>query len=244
WINAEKFCRLLGGRLGEFTTEAQLDHVVSSFPLLSSWPAFAGGIKRDGKWVWNHSKKIIDHGKWRPSKPGQGGPHISILGKSFIAVKNMKLPILLCEWDEKEYDKRNEKLRSGQKMPLELTRFRYGTREFMLVRSGIHWNGAFRTCELLGGRLAVLDTPELQKFAIQKLEVFENLKILLGGYAKRNKWYWVNGKEIKFTPKEDRVVFLPSRNRNFLTVKNGVFYNSQWAEAFLCEWDRSSCSSH
>ena len=62
------------------------------------------------------------------------------------------------------------------------------------------------------------------------------MSIMLGGYAKREKWYWVSGGEIKFGLKADIDVAVPSVNRNFLTLREGEFHNSQFGRAFLCEW--------
>ena len=41
---------------------------------------------------------------------------------------------------------------------------------------------------------------------------------------------------------KDKKTPVESRNRNFLTLKNGKFYNSQFSKFMLCEWDRSSAS--
>ena len=113
----------------------------------------------------------------------------------------------------------------------------------MLIDSSMTWNTAVRFCELLGGRLACPDTPQLREEIIKKLEKFRDKKIFLGGYAKRNKWYFLNGKEITFKLQKDRTSPVPSLNRNFAVLHNGELYDRQYAQAFLCEWVEDSSAS-
>ena len=37
---------------------------------------------------------------------------------------------------------------------------------------------------------------------------------------------------------------IPTKNRNFITLKNGAFYNSQYSNLFLCEWRDNISSSN
>ena len=246
WEQADKFSRLLGGRLAEFETEDARDHVMNTLRLATSWPAFAGACPQGGKWIWQHSKKELTYGTWHSSavRKTKNAKGVALQGKYLIPAGDVKLPVFFCEWDEKDYEKRNDLLKKGGKMPFELTRFNYGTKEYILIGSSIYWDGANRACELLEGRLAVLDSPELRQLALRELAPFAERRILLGGYAKRNKWMWLNGKEADFPVQNDHVVNVPSRNRNFITFTKGGFYNSQWSQAFLLERERSSVSSH
>ena len=154
----------------------------------------------------------------------------------------MSLPQFLCQWNAADFPRRNDQLDKVKKLPNELTRFSHGDREFILIDSGIHWYGAKRVCELLGGRLAVLDSEELRQKAIGKLKHFKQ-NIYLGGYAKRANWFFLDGTEITFPLKEHPRVNYPGRNKNFLTLQGGIFYNSCYSQAFLFERRRSSVSS-
>ena len=129
-----------------------------------------------------------------------------------------------------------------KKLPHELTRFSHGDREFILIDSGIHWYGAKRVCELLGGRLAVLDSEELRLKAVEKLKNFKH-NIALGGYAKRTEWFFLDGTKITFPLKEHPRINYPGRNKNFISLQTGIFYNSCYTHAFLFERRRSSVSS-
>ncbi|MBQ7696003.1 MAG: SUMF1/EgtB/PvdO family nonheme iron enzyme [Lentisphaeria bacterium] len=230
--------RLLGGRLAEFEDLEHLDRVREAIPLAADgWGCFVGGRKIDGKWRWLSSGREITFGNWRRSRDDEGKEYLTLrFRRAWKPEKDFRAAIFLCEWDEKDFPRRNEQLESGKKLPGELTRFSVGDRRFMLIDSGMPWNAAYRFCELLGGRLACLETPGLRAAVVKKLEPFKNMSIMLGGYAKREKWYWVSGGEIEFGLKADITVAVPSVNRNFLTLRKGEFHNSQFGRAFLCEW--------
>lgn len=236
---AEELAALLGGKLAEFDNTEQFNKVCSDIPLFSeSWHCAVGGVKKRDKWVWQNSKKEISFGFGKKMNSGKTEEKYlyARLKKWEGKNENFKFPIFLCQWDKKVFPFRNKQLESGKKLPGELFRFTAGNRKYMLIDSSMLWNTAVRFCELLGGRLACLDTPEIRKEVIKKLEKYKYIKILSGGYAKRNKWYFLNGKEITFNLQKNRASSIPSLNRNFAVLYNGEFYDSQFSQAFLCEW--------
>ena len=85
---------------------------------------------------------------------------------------------------------------------------------------------------------------EKDSIVIEKVQKYKHLKILLGGYAKRDKWYWLSGKEIDFPLKKDSQMPIPSANCNYITLFCGEFYNSQYNQLLLCEWRINSQSSN
>ena len=243
--SARLLCQLLGGRLAELETPARLAHVRNALPLLKSWQCFIGGTERGGVWVWPHSGKKIDHGKWAAPVIRSAGTGLILKANGrwqTAAEKTPFLPLFLCEWAEKEYASRDALLKSGRKLPLELARFTRRGKTFVLLKTNMLLCAAVRFCELLGGRPAVLDTPELLKEAVEKLEKFRDRKIVLGGYAKREKWYWLNGREITTPLRSDPVKPIPTRNKNCVTLKNGELYDSHHGNLLLCEWPESSLS--
>ena len=150
----------------------------------------------------------------------------------------------MCEWDKKDYPDRNKKLYSNEPLPLVKHRFTAGDREFLLIDCYADWVGASRICELLGGRLAVTDTPELRQEVIRKLADFSNRRIMLGGFAKRNKYYFLNGKLIDFPLKKDDKMVIETANYNYLTLEKGEFVIAQCGSMFLCELPRRVSSSN
>lgn len=243
WEEAEQFARLLGGRLAEFENREEMELIHKKLPLLNQWPTHVGVKKINGQWLFVNSRRKVDFGSWRRFT-GEGTPAYAALMKNiWTPVSSMSLPLFLCEWQKKEYPRRNRHLDSKEKLPLELARFTHGSREFILIDSKIHWNGAFRVCELLGGRLAVLESEELRQKAFDALKKFSHLQIAVGAYAKREKWLFMDGSEIKFPVKSAIAVNIPGRNRNFLIMHKGEFYDAFRSQAFLFERRRSSDSS-
>jgi hypothetical protein len=216
------------------------DRITKGMPLTASgWPCFFGGKKVNGKWQWVSSGKTIDYGKWFNQRHVTGD-YLVLQGKRWKPVSDKSASaIFVCEWKESEYAKRNEHLRSGKKLPLEAARFTIGNKRYILFDTIMAWYPARRFCELLGGRLACPETPEMQKQIIEKLSAYKNQHILLGGYAKFHKWFWLSGKEITFPLEMNKDMSIPTLNRNFVTLYDGKFYNSQYSRSFLCEWDDS-----
>lgn len=245
WREAEQLAGMLGGRLAEIRDQKQFDLIRKKMPLaLGGWPCLLNGEKVNGKWIWRHSKREIDFGKWYPSRGDTTGKYLSVINRVWRPEKDLKCPLFLCEWDEKDFPRRTENIRSGKKQPLELTRFSLGNKNYMLINISVIGNTAVRLCELMGGRLACPDTPELKAAVIRHLKDYSHLKILLGGYAKFDQWFWLSGKEIREKIPPKPVTTLPSLNRNFIVLKGGRFWNSQLSEAFLLEWSNSSASSN
>lgn len=234
---AEQLCRLLGGKLAELDSPGLLKKVIEEMPLAaSSWGCLLGGEKIKDKWYWSSSKKEVFQGKWY-KKDRENEKYLALQSKKWSSVSSrFRTGIFLCQWDEKEFPDRNRQLRSNKKLPAELLRFSVGSRRFMLISSRMAWYTARRFCELLGGRLACLDTPEIQQAVIKKLEKFSSERILLGGYAKYENWFWLSGKEVITPLKMDKDMIIPTLNRNFVTLKNGELYNSQYSDLLLCEW--------
>ena len=240
WEKSEELCRLLGGRLAEISNQQELDFLARNIPLaVSGWECFIGGKKIDGKWKWIHSGREIDFGNWYQTPNTDADPYLILRGKRWKAVKDLASAIFLCEWDEKDFAHRNDQLFSGKKLPRELMRFTIGDKTYMLIDSSMLWNAACRYCELLGGRLACPETPEERAALIRKLEPYRDRKIRLGGYAKRDQWFWLSGKPCDLELKEDKTVSVPSRNRNFVMLKDGEFWNGHYGHLILCEWPNS-----
>lgn len=241
---SDELCRLLGGRLAELDHEDLLQKVFRELPLTASgWPCFVGGRKINGRWRWAGSGKEINTGKWSNSRFSKG-KNLLIRSRHWKAEDDYRSAIFLCEWNEKTFPERTRHLHSGKKLPGEVLRFTIGKHRFMLINSSMAWYTAQRFCELLGGRLACLDSPQKRQKVIEKLSDFHSRHILLGGYAKREHWYWLSGKKITFELKNNRDMPIPTVNRNFVTLKDGKFYNSQYSGLFLCEWSAKNPSSN
>ena len=238
WRKAYNTAKLLGGDIVEFEDKSHLDSLLEKLPLAASnWGCFIGAHKVNGQWIWIRRQQKIDFGIWCRGIPTTMEKHFVFLKhRHWHAVAANRHPIFICEWDETKFHSRNDQLKSGQRLPGEICRFTAGNRQFMLINCSTIWHSAKRICELLGGRIACLDTPELRKEVIKKLKNFSRHKIMLGGYAKRDKWYWLSGKTIGIDLVPDPDMQIPSANRNFVILKNGTFFNGQFGQLLLCEW--------
>jgi hypothetical protein len=114
---------------------------------------------------------------------------------------------------------------------------------YILFDCTLLWYTAQRICETLGGNLASLDTPELQEFVKKRVVKKTPNMVLLGGYAKREDFFWLSGKKVEITLKKDKDAPIPARNNNFIGFKNGEFYNCNYAQLFLAEFPVSSFSA-
>ncbi len=245
WEKSDTICCALGGRLAEFDDYQHFSDLKKQMPLLGAWTTFIGGVKRNDKWVWQSSGKPLDFGSWKnASMLENSGDRLALTGYRWEPVKEKPSAIFLCQWTSQEYQQIKNILPGGKKLPYELKRFSIGPRNFVLIDSSMHFFTAKRICELLGGNLAVLDTPEIREQVKAQLKEFTKHHILLGGYAKRYDWYWLNGSKIDFTPEAPPSPGIPTVNLNFLILHDGKFYNNQSSSSFLCEWRTSSDSSH
>ncbi len=243
WKKSQKICELLGGRLAEFEDAEQMEFVRKEIMLAGKWNTFIGGEKINGKWRWRHSGKEIDWGVWRQSRNSKKEEDkLAFCRENWIPVNEQRSGVLLCEWDEKEFGKRNEHLKKSAKLPFEATRFVHKEKMYILFDCTLVWYMAQRVCELLGGNLASPDTPETLEYVCKKLSEYDRRSILLGGYAKWNDWFWLSGKKVDFEPEKDKDHPIPTQNRNFISLRNGVFYNTQYGQLFLGEFPVSSFS--
>ena len=128
-------------------------------------------------------------------------------------------------------------------MPFEVTRFDYNDRRYMLFNLSCHWLVAKRICELLGGSLACLDNKETTEYVMKKLESYKIHRIILGGYRKRDEWFWLNGKKANTPQNEHTIRSIPVANLNCIALYNGNLFNCQTGSMFLCEWRLNSASS-
>jgi len=246
WLKAYQFCELLGGRLAVFQDQEHIKEIKEQMPLLGQWLTFIGGIRNgNNDWVWLNSTQPINFAEWnmKPLKNFEASKYMAFYDNKFVAVANHNGPLLLCEWDDCNYKNCNQNLLQCDPLPFELTRFDYQNKRYVLFNTSLSCYAAQRLCELLGGRLACPDEADSLQEIIKRVEPFSNRAILLGAYAKRDKWFWLSGKQLNITPKQEIDFQIPSRNRNYLTLKKETLYNSMFSDAILCEWSLSSTSS-
>ena len=236
--NALALAALLGGKPAEFENEAEVERVMKAFPLITSWESAIGGEFSGNKWLW-YSGKPVDFGKWNPHGSKDKDAVLALKKGKWSSVKrDYKMPVMICQWSEKEFTQMSGKYPGNKKLPLELTRFDIGNRRYVLFDIKPLFCTAQHCCELMGGSLVSADDPELLKQLIEKLFPFRKKHILLGGYAKWDKWFWLSGKEFKGELLKNPGDQTPRRNLNFITLCDGKLYDSQMNALMLCEWQK------
>ena len=244
--DAALLAELLGGRLAQLTPE-KARALRKQLPHVGHYPTLLGGrLARNNIWYWGTLTYQDGKPQWKNEKPitsirldsSQSRPHLYLEHENFKGVGcNIRFPLFLCEWSEEEFANRDRLARSDAPFPLKLKRFRIGESEFLLIRGSQIWCMNKRYAELLGGRLAILNTPEKLQAAARELQPFEKMRIALGGYYKYNRWLWLDGSD---GPREELPRLfstLPeSRNNNFIALYEGKLSDTVTTDAFLCEW--------
>ena len=216
----------------------EIDAVMKAFPLITFWETSIGAELVDGKWKW-YNGKTVDFCKWSKRGSQDKDAVLSLKKREWHSVKrNYKMPVMLCQWSEKEFASRLKRYPGNSKLPLELARFDIGNKRYVLFDIALLFCSAKRCCELMGGQLVSPDDPEKLRILTEKLEPFRKKPILLGGYAKWDKWYWLSGKEYSGELLKDKSDQIPRRNLNFITLHDGKLYDSQLCGLLLCEWQQ------
>ena len=174
-------------------------------PHVGHYPTLLGGrLSRSNIWYWGTLTYQDGKPQWKNERPitsirldsSQSRPHLYLEHENFKGVGcNIRFPLFLCEWSKEEFANRDRLARSDAPFPLKLKRFRIGESEFLLIRGSQIWCMNKRYAELLGGRLAILNTPEKLQAAARELQPFEKMRIALGGYYKYNRWLWLDGSD-------------------------------------------------
>ncbi|MBR2358758.1 MAG: SUMF1/EgtB/PvdO family nonheme iron enzyme [Lentisphaeria bacterium] len=238
WHSADALSKLLGGTLAEIEDQDQFNELKKSIPLLGAWETALGATRdKDGKWRWQNSRRLVSFGQWQNSPEDKTGKHLSLNKKKWKAARKYTIPIFLCQWDQEQYRNLARRTARLPRLPMELHRFTYKNRRYILLQKKLHWLTAKRVCELLGGRLAVLSDKSVAAHVRRELAKFRQHRIWLGGYAKREKFYYLDNSEIKPVPMEDATVYIPSRNLNYIMLHKDALYSGQSACCFLLELD-------
>ena len=81
------------------------------------------------------------------------------------------------------------------------------------------------------------------QYAADKLKNYSDRRILLGAYAKRDRYFWLSNKELVGDFKPARTMPIPTCNANFIVMQDGKYFDSQFSDMFLCEFLPEKSSS-
>ncbi len=232
---AEKICKLLGGHPATLSDPRVRRQIIEQQPLAACYPVLVGGRRgKDGVWRWFDNTPIAGL-DWIGTNDSPERSFLCWENRRFSAVGKRKLPLFLCEWNPAELAHRGSRRLWEEPSELELKRFRCAGREFRLLAVPGRWYTLRRICELLGGRPAVLDTPELKQQLLAELARFPGRRIALGGFRKYDRWLWINDRVAAGKYEPLRSPGPTARNDNYLGVLNGRIGFDDSFHAVLCE---------
>jgi uncharacterized protein (TIGR03067 family) len=128
----------------------------------------------------------------------------------------------------------------------------FGNRFYKIVIESVSWREAKERCELLGGRLAIIDTAEkeifLKQLVVQSGIIFDQMDgIWIGATdeGKEGDWKWVDGTSVTYA---DWLQNQPNNKANaehyaMLSVSAGGWTDqpnesTQHTTYFVCEWEK------
>jgi Lectin C-type domain len=122
--------------------------------------------------------------------------HISLVA----ALTEAKAAYVRAKDDDKAaaFEKEIEQTKVGVTRPADAAKF--GNKYFKVFDTNLTWHEAKKRCEQMGGRLAVIDSAEENKFVSELAAKFKVNAVWLGGTDEKNQrsWIWVDGQPVKY----------------------------------------------
>ena len=232
--DAENICHLLGGKLASIDSKEVLDkiHKVAS-PIINYNICVAANYK-DGKWYWDSGKLV----KKAPPKPKEGEFFV-MSGKKFLNMSVKKYLGFICEWTTEEYKNRtNWQTRIKQFSPNAIKTFSIDGKLYAHFRFFMNYPHLCRRyAQIIGGKLAEVESVTLQKRIGEQLKEYEDFATLLGGYWHNGSFYWYTSKnEIKEPLALVGQVVDTALSLSSVAIKGGKLCTTQLPVQFLVEF--------
>ena len=187
-------CALLGGRLAVLDDPAVLARLRKTASPVFAYPILAGATFRDGVWRWDGSGEAM---RQQPPPPKKGEMLMMENGNFRLWRLNAGLGFV-CEWSESEWRARGDHTDSPERLRSVLADFEIDGVRYVLVRSRGYPHLARRFAEILGGRLAEPESPELRRKIAAALGKYSAESAFLGGIWKLGEYSWLgSGHPIK-----------------------------------------------
>ena len=232
--DAERICRLLGGRLAAMDSPELLQKMYNAASPVIKYNICVAADFKDGKWRWRNGK-IIEKAPPPPKK----GDYFVLSGKRFTTKISKRYLGFICEWTEEEFKARkNWKARVDSLQFPAVKTFHEDGKEyafFKILMSYPHLCRRF--AEILGGKLAEPENPALQKKIGEHLKGFDAQATLLGGYWRDGRFFWNSSRnEIKDHLPITGQLIDPAPSLSVPAIKNGKLCAIQLPEQFLVEF--------
>lgn len=138
-----------------------------------------------------------------------------------------------------------EQIKNGAGPAADATKF--GTKYFKVFDTNLTWHEAKKQCEQMGGRLAVINSAEENKFVIGLIKKSRVVEAWLGATdeKKEGEWVWVTGKKMTYSNWERTQPNNKGGVEHYLILV--LAQNGQWSDqpdkstqhkpGFVCQWD-------
>ena len=229
---ARKLCRLLGGRLFVPDSAEQLKALYKPFFETNSFPATIDGRLKDGVWLRPDGTpyKVVP----MPKIPKHSTWVLAFFQGRVCCYPSTRSAGLICEWNEAEYRRRNDRNRIRRSGVFEHT-FQIDSTQYFLVRCPVHNHIARRIAQLLGAKLAQPRTAAVRERFRKELEKWKNIPVMLGGHWKYGHWELADGSPLELELPLRGTPFNESMNLASPGLFDGKFCALQQAQAFLFE---------
>ena len=228
---AAEICALLGGRPASLDSPGVLKRLCDTASPVFRYPILSGAAFRDGAWRWSDGSPLRD----RLPPPAKGEMLIMENGR-FSKSKMTRALGFVCEWSEAEWRRRALPERPEYRT-LVLTEFDLDGVRYVLVRAGGYPHLARRFAELLGGRLAEPESPELRRRITEKLGIYAERPVMLGGIWKFGVFRWLgSGRPIEETLPLEGVAVDNARSLAAPALMRGRLCAVQQATLMLLEF--------
>jgi len=182
---AAELCSLLGGRPAALDSPGVLERLRATASPVFRYPVLSGAVFRDGAWRWSDGTPLRD----APPPPEKG--EMLIIENGRLTKSQLKRALgFVCEWSEEEW-RRRALPETPERRARVLTEFELDGVRYALVRAGGYPHLARRFAELLGGRLAEPESPELRRRITEKLGAQAEKPAFVGGIWKFGVYRWI-----------------------------------------------------
>lgn len=232
--SAEKLCNLLGGKLAVLDSQELIDKVYRTASPIIQYHICVAADWKNGKWYWRNGKLVEN----APPPPAQG-EYFTMVGKKFTNKVTSSYLGFVCEWTEKEYQNRKNWKQRVKNWPEEnFKNFYIDGKEYAFFKLPLSYPHLCRRyAELLGGKLAEPEHPELQMKIADHLQGMNTFATLLGGYWLNGRFYWNSSKnEITLPLALTGQVVDTAPSLSFPAIKDGKLCAIQCPHQFLVEF--------
>lgn len=229
--DAENICHMLGGRLASLDSPELIEKINTAASPAIRYNTCVAADFRNGNWFWANGKPVE-----KSPPPPEKGKFFTMKGRKFTLDTTKRYLGFVCEWSQEEWRARRNWKARLKEFPQRHS-FTIGNKEYTVFKMFLNYPHLFRRyAEILGGRLAELETPEIRKAISEKVRDFSSNPILLGGYWHNTKYFWFTSKNEIEQPLEIIEVIDPAPSLAAVALQHDRLCASQAPRQFLVEF--------